>query len=196
MWIVERTLLVSIALASVAWVARRIGARSTVVASRSYPSDLSIDEPNRGERPSKRAEEVFSIMDENSNGARALAELGTYMRLAGANPTQAEVERFIEQLRQDGKHVFTAQELGAVLEWHYKEQPYEKQRSELEDAWEIVDSDGDGMVRGAEMGDLVYMLTHLGEPLSDEEMSEFLKDMDINEDGILSRREFMTMLDH
>lgn len=155
-------------------------------------SNLYLDDHNARLRTRSRAKEVFANLgDEEGTGLKGFAELATYMRLAGANPSEAEVDQYTRLLRHSGERGFTARSLGDVLESFYREHPPEERREELSDTFLMIDVDGDGVLRGAEIADLEHMLTHLGEPLSEEELREFLVGLDEDGDHALTRDEFM-----
>ena len=116
------------------------------------------------------------------------------MRLAGADPSEAEGALYFEDLRRAGVQVVTVQVLEGVLEQHAVHHPPEGKRVAAEDAWEVIDTSGDGFVRGEERRRLVEMLTTTGEPLSEEETAEFLQAIDTDGDSEISRDEFMRMM--
>ena len=155
-------------------------------------SNLYLDDHNARLRTRSRAKEVFANLgDEEGTDLKGFAELAAYMRPAGANPSEAEVDQYTRLLRHSGERGFTARSLGDVLESFYREHPREERREELSDAFLMIDMDGDGVLRGAELADLEHMLTHFGEPLSEEELRDFLMDLDEDGDHALTRDEFV-----
>ena len=83
----------------------------------------------------------------------------------------------------------------AVLEAHHHVHPAPKERSELLDAFRVVDTNGDGEISGGEVPELVQMLTTMGEPLTDDEMEDFMQSIDEDGDGTITKTEFMQLLD-
>jgi Ca2+-binding EF-hand superfamily protein len=206
--IVERALIGSLFVASIAWTLRRAPPLSSTpepftfdihedspkvhTVKQHAASNLYLDDHNARLRTRSRAKEVFANLgDEEGTGLKGFAELATYMRLAGANPSEAEVDQYTRLLRHSGERGFTARSLGDVLESFYREHPPEERREELSDTFLMLDVDGDGVLRDAEIADLEHMLTHLGEPLSEEELREFLVGLDEDGDHALTRDEFM-----
>jgi Ca2+-binding EF-hand superfamily protein len=116
------------------------------------------------------------------------------MRLAGANPTEADGENYRRELRDAGVTGLTVDVLRQVLESHAAAHPALQERTELEEAWRVVDSNGDGVVSGAERVELVRMLTTMGEPLTDDEMNGFLVEVDADADGISARATYWPVL--
>ena len=50
------------------------------------------------------------------------------------------------------------------------------------------------MLRGAELTQLIELLTTVGEPLTDEETAEFIAELDEDSDGVVRREEYMSWL--
>ena len=93
-------------------------------------------------------------------------------------PSQAEGVAIRQRLREAGVTSVDAAVLSAVLaEWEAAH-PAAQQRSEMLDAWDVVDEDGDGRVSGTERVRLFEMLTTYGEPLTDEEAEAFFAELD------------------
>ena len=124
----------------------------------------------------------------------SLAEILPAMRLGGASPTEAEGAEYREALRRLGVTSITPAILEGLLSEHVRAHPPGKERVEMEEAWSVVDSDGDGVVSGVEMDSLREMLTTMGEPLSKEELEEFLLAIDKDRSGSISRAEFDEMM--
>lgn len=186
----------SLAVLAIAWVARRFDSADAFEPAPFIFSGVdeagNIDPAQRIDDTAllKRAAEALRHVDSNS-----LADLGTVMRVAGSFPTEADVVKYRQQLRMAGFKAMTPEALTVVLRDFFNHNPPEQQRTEILEAWNLVDVDGDGVISaGAEMKHLVEMLTTMGEPLSDDEMEEFIKEMDVDRDGHLSHREFMRVL--
>lgn len=185
----ERLLAVCIAVCVAAWIARRahplIAGRSPTAAQEAADQHLLA-----------AAEAINAVLDA-SNGAEAvsLAELGTLLRVAGADPSEYDIVRYRQALRDSGAEAITVEWLAEVLRTYDDDNPPAQRQQELQDAWHVVDQDGDGVVRGgSEMRNLIEMITTLGEPLTDEETAEFIAEVDGDGDGDITRAEFMRTL--
>ncbi|GMK54449.1 hypothetical protein CspeluHIS016_0110350 [Cutaneotrichosporon spelunceum] len=126
--------------------------------------------------------EAFALFDKRGTGQVPRESLGELLRSLGQNPTQAEVaqlegavgatfdfNQFIDILnRPDGwKPAGTAEEFIK--------------------GFQVFDKAGNGMI-GA--GELRYVLTQLGEKMSDEEVDELLKGFPV-QDGQVNYHSFV-----
>ena len=66
----------------------------------------------------------------------------------------------------------------------------EEEKEELRDAFKTLDADGDGFLSASELRNV---LTSMGEPLTDKEVDEMFRLVDINNDGKLNFAEFYEM---
>ena len=195
----DRMLAVSIGVVCVVWLARRVDldaadaleiARRRLVGEGRSSSGAETSDVAReaaGSRSAKsireRVEEALDIVDEAHTGSVSLAELTHLMRLAGANPTEAEGATYRKVLREAGETSVKADTLEAVMEQFESAHPPEAEHEEALQAWIVIDKDGDGVVAGAEIASLVRMVTTLGEPLMDEEAAELVSDLDSDGNG-------------
>ena len=144
--------------------------------------------------PTMSPEDAIAAISEAGALEASLAELGTLLRLAGANPTEAEVVEYRQLLRGAGYEAVTSGALQQILTMHQQRHPPTKEREENEKAWRAIDEDGDGVLRGAELTQLIELLTTVGEPLTDEETAEFIAELDEDSDGVVRREEYMSWL--
>ncbi|CAG9807577.1 unnamed protein product [Chironomus riparius] len=131
----------------------------------------------------------FALFDKDSNGSISTSELGDVMRTLGQNPTEAELQYMINEVDADGSGSIDFDEFLKMMGGIVKS-PEDEER-EMWDAFQVFDKNGDGFVS---IDELKFVLTNLGERLTDQEMNEILKDADVDGDGKLNFEEFIAML--
>ena len=95
------------------------------------------------------------------------------MRTLGQNPTEAELQYMINEVDADGSGSIDFEEFLKMMAGIVKS-PEDEER-EMWDAFRVFDKDNDGFVS---IDELKFVLTNLGERLTDQEMNEILKDAD------------------
>ncbi|KAM9110680.1 calmodulin-like protein 6 [Megaptera novaeangliae] len=149
----------------------------------------------------KEYEGVFEMFDEEGNRAVKTDELERLTSLLGINPTKSELasmakdvdrEREAGQGQPGGEKAFFNCEGFLALMGVYWEKA-QNQESELRAAFRIFDKEGKGYI---DWGTLKYVLTHAGEPLSEVEAEQMMKeaDKDKDGDGTIDYEEFVAMM--
>jgi calmodulin len=133
----------------------------------------------------KQAYEVLS--KRNHNRALSLKDAGTVIRAAGYSPSNSELKRLIDtKLGTTYSHQLfdlkTIEDLCMDL----------KKRSEkdVHDSLRCFDYERNGFVSAQE---LKYFLSTRGEKLSEEEIDELLRDLDIDQQGMLSIEQALSL---
>merc|ERR1711939_307153 len=130
--------------------------------------------------------DAFALYDMRGTGAIPRESLGDLLRALGQNPTQAEVADLASQQPSDiDLHTFTQ-----ILNRPdgYKAAGHEE---EFVRAFAVFDKDATGHIG---VGELRYILTNLGEKLSDEEVDELLAMARVNPQGTIDYRLFVKEL--
>ena len=122
-------------------------------------------------------------------------QLEHLMQLTGLNPSKRDARAHAEALRTLGYDEITPDALQRAVEAFRDEHPPEDEAAAIEDAWSVMDSDGDGVLRGDELPTMLNLLMTKGEPLSMEETKDFLEEIDANADGEVTQDEFMRMME-
>ncbi|OCF58472.1 myosin regulatory light chain cdc4 [Kwoniella mangroviensis CBS 10435] len=113
--------------------------------------------------------EAFALFDKKGTGQVPKESLGELLRSLGQNPTQAEVQGLERGLQGGG--TFGYEEFLNVLNRPDGWKPAGT-ADEFIKGFQVFDKSGNGFI-GA--GELRYVLTQLGEKMSDEEVDELLK---------------------
>ncbi|VDO73750.1 unnamed protein product [Heligmosomoides polygyrus] len=132
--------------------------------------------------------EAFSMFDKNGDGTFTTKSLGTLMRSLGQNPTEAELQDMINEVDADGNGTIDFPEFLTMMTRNMKDTD---SAEEMREAFRVFDQDGNGFISAAE---LRYVMTNLGEKLTDEEVDEMIREADVDGDGQLNYEEFVTMM--
>jgi calmodulin len=133
--------------------------------------------------------EMYDLFDEDKSGAIDAEELGKVMRALGHFPTNAEIQKVVDEVDEDGSGVVEFSEF-LVLMVKYKQthEPEDDPDAELLRAFQVFDKDGSGYITADELRDF---LTRMGEPLTDDEVDDLLRQADLDGDGQISYEEFV-----
>ena len=131
-----------------------------------------------------------------------LGNILSLLRSLGHNPSERELA---DVLDPEGLDVRVGRFQRPVQEWRFYldfdnflklmgllKPPWgpEEEKAELRGAFKALDQDGDGFLSASELRNV---LTSMGEPLTDKEVDEMFRLVDINNDGKLNFEEFYEM---
>ena len=135
--------------------------------------------------------DIFTLFDKKGQGAIAKDSLGDYLRAIGYNPTNQLVQDILNadsSLRDSS--TLTLDQITGLIEVNEKELDATT-RAKTEDfvkAFQVFDKESTGKVS---VGDLRYMLTGLGEKLTDAEVDELLKGVEVDGNGEIDYKKFI-----
>ncbi|XP_022247704.1 calmodulin-A-like [Limulus polyphemus] len=132
--------------------------------------------------------EAFMLFDKDSDGMITTAELGIVMKSLGQRPTGNELRNMVLMVDQDGNGTIEFNEFLFMMSKKMKESDREE---ELCEAFRVFDRDGDGYISATE---LRHVMTNLGEKLTDDEVEDMIKEADLDGDGLVNYKEFVTIL--
>ncbi|EJT99724.1 EF-hand protein [Dacryopinax primogenitus] len=130
--------------------------------------------------------EAFALFDKRGTGSIPREQLGELLRALGQNPTQAEVARLQEGAPREVDYKTFLQILTRPDGWKPAGTADEFIRG-----FQVFDKEGNGFI-GA--GELRYVLTQLGEKMSDEEVDELMKGVPVGPDGNINYESFTKMI--
>lgn len=136
----------------------------------------------------ERLKQAYEILAQrNHNRGITMKDVGTVLRAAGYSPSNSELKKHIDtKLGATYAHQMfdlkTVEELTVGL----------KKRSEkdVHDSLRCFDYERNGFISAQE---LKYFLTTRGEKLSEEEIDEIFKDLDIDQQGMLSIEQALSL---
>ncbi|QLG71119.1 hypothetical protein HG535_0B01570 [Zygotorulaspora mrakii] len=137
---------------------------------------------------SKTNKDIFTLFDKKGQSSISRQSFGDYLRAIGYNPTNQQTEKIlananapdqlslelIDQLIQSNEKELNATTTGKV--------------DDFIKAFQVFDKENTGKVS---VGDIRYMLTSLGEKLSDDEVDELLKGVEIDSEGGVDYKKFI-----
>ncbi|CDO95800.1 unnamed protein product [Kluyveromyces dobzhanskii CBS 2104] len=130
--------------------------------------------------------DIFTLFDKQAKGSISKAQVGDYLRAIGYNPTNALVEEVVASSGDE----LTLNDLEKLVKDN-EEKLEQTTQGKVEDfikAFQVFDKDNTGKVSP---GDIRYLLTGLGERLTDEEVDELMKGIEIDSDGLIDYKKFV-----
>ncbi|KAH8831289.1 hypothetical protein DL96DRAFT_818234 [Flagelloscypha sp. PMI_526] len=127
--------------------------------------------------------EAFALFDKRGTGKVPRETLGDLLRALGQNPTQTEVRAIVES----SPPTVDYREFLAILNRPDGFKPAGT-AEEFIRGFQVFDKEGNGFI-GA--GELRYVLTQLGEKMTDEEVDELLKGVPIDASGNVNYESFV-----
>mmetsp|Transcript_1314 Transcript_1314/g.2033 ORF Transcript_1314/g.2033 Transcript_1314/m.2033 type:complete len:149 (+) Transcript_1314:117-563(+) len=132
--------------------------------------------------------EAFSLFDRDGDGTIDNDELGTVMRSLGHQPTEEEIEDMIREADKDGNGTIDFSEF---IEMMPRQEKDDNAEEEMLEAFQVFDTDGNGSITADE---LRQIFMNLGEKLTDEEITDMIKEADMDGDGEINYQEFVRMM--
>ncbi|KAL3230095.1 Cell division control protein 4 [Nakaseomyces bracarensis] len=130
--------------------------------------------------------DIFTLFDKKGQGSIPKDVVGDYLRAIGYNPTNKQVADILS----GSGETLTLDEVEKLVSSH-QDLLDATTKGKVEDfvkAFQVFDKDNTGKVS---VGDLRYMLTGLGEKLTDEEVDELLKGVEVDSEGMIDYKKFI-----
>ena len=136
----------------------------------------------------KNQKDIFTLFDKKGQGCIPIASFGDYLRVIGYNPTNQLIANIL--IPCNSKESLTLDEVNDLIESN-SDDLIATTQNKLEDfvkAFQVFDKENTGKVT---VGDVRYMLSGLGEKLSNEEVDELLKGVEVDSDGGIDYKKFI-----
>jgi len=138
--------------------------------------------------------EAFFLFDKNEDGTINTSELGSVLKMLGE---EAKDEVLEEMIRQADVNRTGTVEFPEFLTMMSKKDADKDKKKETERvkkiraAFRVFDKDGNGFISPAE---LRQVLIDHGEKATDEKVDRWIQEADIDQDGLVSYEEFVTLM--
>jgi len=131
--------------------------------------------------------DCFNLYDRDGSGKISCKELGTVVRSLGLNPTDQDVDKVASTLIKGNS--FSFDDLCRAMSKLKSEPRFEEE--DIRDAFKVFDRDGNGFVNAAE---LRHVMTNLGEKLTDEEVDEMIRGVNVDTDGHVNYEDWVQVM--
>ncbi|KAF5287613.1 hypothetical protein FQA39_LY15816 [Lamprigera yunnana] len=145
----------------------------------------------------KEFREAFRLFDKDGDGSITKEELGRVMRSLGQFARTEELQQMLQEVDVDGDGNVSFEEFVEIA-WTASagadRDPVisiEQEEKELRDAFRVFDKHNRGYITAS---DLRAVLQCLGEDLSEEEIEDMIKEVDVDGDGRIDFYEFVNAL--
>merc|ERR1712086_584809 len=132
--------------------------------------------------------EAFNMFDADGSGAISTAEFRDVCLAVGMTPTDDELKAMVSELDKDDSGDIDLKEFLAAMQ--SKTQDPEGEEIIME-AFKTFDADGSGALSHSEMREV---LTHLGEKMDDDEITDLIQTVGIDGDGEVDLKEFLAVV--
>ncbi|QPG73861.1 hypothetical protein FOA43_001176 [Brettanomyces nanus] len=134
----------------------------------------------------KKYKDAFALFDKKGTGKVSASQLGDLLRAIGQNPSLQEISEL--QTSVGGEDA--ALDYGKYIELINREGGFKKvgQPEDYIKAFQIFDKNLTGFIG---VGELKYILTSIGEKLTEDEVDELLKGINISDDNTIDYVEFV-----
>ncbi|KAK3786192.1 hypothetical protein RRG08_020335 [Elysia crispata] len=142
------------------------------------------------EEERKEIREAFEILDEDGDGKLSLDEMRTLLQSQFMTFTDAQANALLAELDTDKSGTIEYDEFEQyVIDNGLSKPTPEEFGSEMREAFEMFDTDNNGYIDAEEFK--TFMMT-LGDQMTEEQVSEMMKEVDTNGDGKIDYKEFCT----
>jgi len=149
------------------------------------------DESRKKEKDTENEiRELFRLFDKNKDNTISGSELGKMLHCMGMSVSQSEIANIMKDLDKNGNGKIEYREFKAFMmeEMKKSEESPQEQENAIRMAFKVFDSNGDGVI---DAGELRQAMKNLGEPLSDKELTDMMKEADLDKDGKICYEEFI-----
>ncbi|XP_044763551.1 neo-calmodulin-like isoform X3 [Coccinella septempunctata] len=153
---------------------------------------IMLKHPGITKKQMKEFREAFRLFDKDGDGCITKEELGRVMRSLGQFARSEELQQMLQEIDVDGDGNVSFEEFVDIAWTAAGSIPEEEEEEkELRDAFRVFDKHNRGYITAS---DLRAVLQCLGEDLSEEEIEDMIKEVDVDGDGRIDFYEFVNAL--
>ncbi|XP_071703054.1 probable calcium-binding protein CML16 [Rutidosis leptorrhynchoides] len=138
----------------------------------------------------KQLKDIFARFDMNSDGSLTHLELAALLRSIGLKPQGDQIHSLLTRIDSNGNGSIEFQELLNAILPDLNEEVL-MNHDQLMEVFRSFDKDCNGFITAAE---LAGQMAKMGQPLSYKELTEMMREADVNGDGVISFSEFTAIL--
>ena len=132
--------------------------------------------------------DAFIMCDIDKDGYITAKELAHVMRSLNHEASDSQAEELFAEVDVGRNGKIGLEEFVTLMNKRNKETDPEE---EVINAFKVFDREGNGTISSI---DLKYLMTTLGDKITEEEIDEMLRDADIDGDGYINYEEFVRMI--
>lgn len=132
-------------------------------------------------------QEIFDSYDVNGNGVIDKKEMESILQKLGQPATSKQIEKVFNELGNSKSQLTFEEFIEFIKKYHLS-----KNKNSTDDvigAFQVFDRNHNGVLS---LSEFKHILMDLGQKFSEEEVNDLFKESDLNKDGNLDYREFVT----
>jgi len=134
--------------------------------------------------------QAFAMFDISGTGTISKTDLTSLLRAMGQNPTDSQVNDMINEVDVDGSGVV---QFGEFVNFFNRLMRNLNPDNEVREAFRRFDPDNDGFVS---LDELKFVMSNLPVRVSEEEVEEMVRAVDVGRDGKISQDKFSQLMGH
>lgn len=137
----------------------------------------------------KECKDVFEVFDTDKDDKITIPEFEEAFKALGINLSKSELDDIIDEYSDGNNYKFNFNLFCKIYSDFINTHP--PSEDDLNEAFKIFDSDNDGIIPHLEMR---YFMKNFSDNLKDSEIDELLKEIDINNNGLINYKEFVKLI--
>lgn len=132
--------------------------------------------------------EVFSVFDKKGEGTIKTKYLKNVLKCLGQKPSHQDIDGMLNEIHLGGKKEIGFDDFLTLVT---KKMKQANEADKFREVFRMFDKEEKGFISAC---DLQYVMTNLGERLTDGELNNMMKEADTDGDGCITYDKFVTMM--